>query len=104
MTSKPRSAKIKVIEHLYQVVSGQGRVIATLQDVREAIIHCNDAYGLKLSLSNPANFMKDLVRGKNASKNWPESLKEKRIGGRQRVGGGRVLEFVPYVEGQTDPF
>ena len=48
--------------------------------------------------------MKDLMRGRGAEANWPDSLKAARIGGRQRVGGGRVLEFVPYAEGQTDPF
>jgi hypothetical protein len=104
MAARPRSTKIKVVEYLYQTLAAENRSVATIADVRDAIIHCNAAYGLTLSPSNPANFMKDLVRGKNASTNWPESLKVLKIGGRQRVGEGRVFEFVPYAEGQLDPF
>jgi hypothetical protein len=100
----PRSQKVKVVEYLYKKLKSQKRTIATLDDVRDALIYCAKKYGLKLKSGNPANFMKDLLRGKNASRNWPESLKRIRIGGRQRVGRGRALEFVPYAEGQTDPF
>src|SRR4051812_21512174 len=104
MPEKPRSQKIPVVEYLYEKLESEGRSVATLADVKEAIAHCNELHGSKLSTSNPANFMKDLVRGKNASLNWPESLKARGIGGRQRVGEGRVFEFLPYAEGQTDPF
>ena len=104
MASKPKSEKIKVIEYLYDKLTAEGRTVAGFSDVQQAIIKCNEEFGLSLSTSNPANFMKDLVRGKNASRNWPESLKAKRVGGRQRVGGGRVLEFVPYAPNQTDAF
>jgi len=48
--------------------------------------------------------MKDIVRGKNAADHWPQSLKARKIGGRQRVGDGRAFEFVPYSSGQLDPF
>ncbi|MBR1226892.1 hypothetical protein JQ600_18345 [Bradyrhizobium sp. AUGA SZCCT0176] len=104
MATKPKSEKIRVIEYLYEKLTAEGRTVAMLSDVQQAIVTCNAQFGLSLSTSNPANFMKDLVRGKNASRNWPESLKGKKIGGRQRVGGGRALEFVPYGPDQTDAF
>jgi hypothetical protein len=104
MATKPRSKKIPVVEYLYEKLKAEGRTIATLTDVRDAILVCNERHGLGLSASNPANFMKDLVRGRSASLNWPDSLKALRIGGRQRVGEGRVFEFLPYLEGQTEPF
>ncbi|MGQ0589832.1 MAG: hypothetical protein ACT4N8_09920, partial [Sphingosinicella sp.] len=58
----------------------------------------------KLSSKNPANFMKDLIRSDNASKNWPASLCAQGMGGRQRVGADRVFEFQRYAEGQREPF
>lgn len=104
MAQKPRSQKTQVVEYLFEKVKGEDSWVVTLQDVSEAIEHCNKAFNLNLSTRNPANFMKDLVRGRSASSNWPQSLKDARIGGRQRVGGGRVFEFVPYASAQTDPF
>jgi hypothetical protein len=104
MAQKPRSQKTQVVEYLFDQIKDDASWVVMLQDVSEAIEHCNKAYGLDLSTRNPANFMKDLVRGKGASLNWPQSLKDAHIGGRQRVGGGRVFEFVRYAEGQTDPF
>jgi hypothetical protein len=104
MPPRRRSEKTPVIEYLYQKLHSEGRSVATLADVQAAIVHCKKKFGLGLSSNNPANFMKDLVRGRGGSSNWPESLKALRIGGRQRVGEGRVLEFVPYAADQTEPF
>ncbi|MGO4334913.1 hypothetical protein AB4037_08360 [Labrys sp. KB_33_2] len=109
MATKPRSKKIQVVEYLYEKLSqGVERVedmpVVTMGDVRDAIAFCNERYGLGLSQSNPANFMKDLIRGQNASRNWPESLTAQGIGGRQRVGEGRVFEFTRFEEGQTEAF
>jgi hypothetical protein len=73
-------------------------------DVVLAIQHCNATMGLRLSTANPANFMKDIVRGDSASDHWPERLTALRIGARQRPGGQRVFEFVPFASGQTEPF
>ena len=73
-------------------------------DVVKAIIHCNAAFNLGLSTVNPANFMKDVVRGDNASENWPPRLDALRIGARQRPGDRRVFEFTDYAIGQTEPF
>lgn len=104
MSQKPRSQKTRVVEYLFDRIKDEESWVVMLQDVSEAISHCNSVYGSDLSTRNPANFMKDLVRGRNASLNWPQALKDARIGGRQRVGGGRVFEFVRYAEDQTDPF
>lgn len=48
--------------------------------------------------------MKDIIRGQGASGMWPIRLHNLRIGGRQVTGDGNVFEFVPYEEGQTEPF
>jgi hypothetical protein len=98
------SQKTKVVQYLYEKLRGEGRSVASFEDVANAIRHCNQHFALSLSDNNPANFMKDLLRGLNASKNWPDSLKAKRITGRQVTGDGRIFEFVPYDEGQNDPF
>jgi hypothetical protein len=86
------------------VLSAEDRTTATFDDVREAIKFCNDKFGNTLKTDNPANFMKDLLRGGNASLNWPERLKQLKITGRQVTGEDRIFEFVRYPEGQTDPF
>lgn len=103
-----QSNKIPVIDDLWDMLQaeGQGRMVVTFDDVQEAIDRFNKAHKPKkpLSSKNPANFMKDIVRNDNASGNWPKRLCDLRIGGRQRVSHNRVLEFVPYTEGQTEPF
>jgi hypothetical protein len=62
------------------------------------------ATGADLSTANPANFLKDIVRGKNANQFWPERLKAARITARQRYGSKRVFQFVAYETTQTEPF
>lgn len=100
------SDKIPVIERIWAKLQseGEGRMVVYFEDVTEAIEYCNQQDGLKRSGKNPANFMKDLVRSDNASGNWPRSLCQAGIGGRQRVGHNRVFEFAPYEEGQQEPF
>jgi hypothetical protein len=83
---------------------GQGRRMVNSSDVVQAILHCNAKHALGLSTRNPANFMKDIVRGDDASDHWPERLTKLQIGARQRPGGQRVFEFVPFAQGQTEPF
>jgi len=105
----PRSQKPYVIERIYERLldfsTGRlARSIVTNQDVVEAITWCNEHKGTGLSDKNPANFMKDIIRGAGASGMWPQSLHQKRIGGRQVTGDGNVFEFIPYEEGQTEPF
>jgi len=53
---------------------------------------------------NPTDFMQDLLRGANASKNWPASVAARRFTGIQRTGDGECFEFIPYRPGQTEPF
>jgi hypothetical protein len=101
----PKSQKPAVIEWIYDSMidpstGALGRFIVTSDDVLAGI----DATGADLSKKNPANFIKDVIRGHGASGMWPEKLKALRIGGRQVTGDGNVFEFVPYEEGQTDPF
>ena len=105
----PKSEKPIVIEHIFNErfdeQTGQlNRTIVTNTDVVEAITECTKKYGIKLSTRNPANFVKDIIRGKSASGMWPDRLKELRFGARQVTGDGNVFEFVPYAEGQTEPF
>lgn len=103
------SQKTIVIEYLFNMhwdeESGElKKSIMTLQDVAEAIRACNEASGQNLQSNNPANFMKDLLRGANASKNWPESVAQKRYTAEQRTGTGDCFEFVPYQDAQIEPF
>lgn len=103
------SAKTKVIEHLFMThwdaATGQlTKSVMTMQDVLQAIEHCNTRFGTKLSRRNPANFMKDIVRGAAASVHWPQELKTRSYTAKQRTGAGDVFEFVPYPPGCTEPF
>ena len=100
------SDKLPVIERIWEVLAaeGQDRMTVYFADVVEAIEHCNKLDGKNRSAKNPANFMKDLIRSDNASANWPDSLKKRCMGGRQRVGLNRVFEFQPYASCQTEPF
>jgi len=103
------SSKTNVIEYLFDLnwddTKGSLRkTLMSLEDVAEAIRKCNEIYGTNLSARNPANFMKDFLRGANASNNWPASVAAKRYTARQRTGGGDVFEFVPYLPNQTEPF
>jgi len=76
----------------------------SLDDVADAIRDCNKLQGTTLSDRNPANFMKDLLRGANASKNWPVNVAKHRFTGIQRTGDGECFEFIPYKPGQTEAF
>jgi hypothetical protein len=105
----PRSQKPQVIERIFERLLDAStgrptRSIVTNQDVTEAIAWCNKHKGTNLSDKNPANFIKDIIRGAGASGMWPQSLHERKIGARQVTGDGNVFEFVPYEEGQKEPF
>jgi hypothetical protein len=104
-----RSQKPQVIERIYErlldpAIGRLTRSIVTNQDVAKAIVWCNKHKGTNLSDKNPANFIKDIIRGAGASGMWPQSLHVKRIGARQVTGYGNVFEFIAYEEGQTEPF
>lgn len=98
------SKKTPVVLYLFEKLDAEGRTVVTFDDVSAAIKECNDKFDLKLSDNNPANFMKDLLRGMNGSKNWPSELTEKKITGRQLTGGGRIFEFIPFDQGQIEAF
>lgn len=103
------SEKTIVIEHLFRKYwdesSGSlSKTLMSLEDVATAIRECNATKGTTLSDRNPANFMKDFMRGTSASRNWPEALAALRFTAVQRTGTGDVFEFIPYADGQTEPF
>lgn len=99
------SQKTLVVKHLYKVLKARGETVADNGDVSAAIAHCVDHLGVKLKKdSNPYNFMKDLLRGPHANANWPKVLKRIRVTGRQVVGDGKIMEFVPFEPGQAEPF
>jgi hypothetical protein len=104
-----KSQKPLVIQRIYETLldpaTGQlRRTVVTGRDVMDAIDWANANHGSTLSNRNPANFIKDVIRGKGASGMWPDSLKAARITAKQTTGGGNVFEFVPYDVGQADPF
>lgn len=103
------SSKLAVIEHifdqLYDPVSGKlSRTLVTFEDVVAAIRYCNNAGLTNLSDKNPANFLKDVIRGENANQNWPAKLIKLRFTARQSPGNRQVFEFVPFESGQQVPF
>lgn len=103
------SHKTEVVEHLFfkhwnDADQTLAKSLMSLEDVAQAIRECNEKLGRSLSDRNPANFMKDLMRGANASKNWPRSVAEKRYTAVQRTGSGDVFEFIPFRDDQTEPF
>lgn len=103
------SQKTKVIKHLFnkfwdQSSGSLSKTLMSLDDVAEGIRECNKLHGTTLSDRNPANFMKDLLRGANASRNWPQSVANQQFTGIQRTGDGECFEFIPYKLGQTEPF
>lgn len=103
------SRKTNVIEHLFEKYWDEAsqslrKSLMSLEDVALAIRECNKIHGTSLSDRNPANFMKDLMRGANASANWPKSVAERGYTAYQRTGDGDVFEFVPYQDEQTEAF
>lgn len=103
------SEKTPVIEYLFlkhwdEKKKRLTRTLMTFDDVLLAIRHCNEKFGSTLSEKNPANFLKDIVRGQGASAIWPEKLKELRYTAAQRPGDGNVFEFIPYPTGTDEPF
>lgn len=54
--------------------------------------------------TDPANFLKDIVRRRNASTIWPAEVAALGYTGEQRTGQGDSFEFVPFKPGQTEPF
>jgi hypothetical protein len=75
-----------------------------LEDVSQAIAACNALDGKKRSTRNPANFVKDYPRHRNAAnKKWPKRIKDAGYTIKQRTGGGKCFEFVKMQPGEQ-PF
>lgn len=105
----PKSEKPVVIERIFDVLFDKDtkqlrRTVVTNQDIVEAIVWAEANHGTRLSSRNPANFIKDLIRGAGANGMWPDSLKAARVTAKQTTGGGNVFEFVDYGPGQQEPF
>lgn len=105
------SAKTAVIEHLFfkywdEKTGLLTKTVMSMEDVRDAIIHCNalPTRVRGLSADNLANFLKDVVRKPTASKNWPANVSALGFTGEQRTGEGNSFEFVPLPAGQLAPF
>ena len=103
------SQKTKVIEYLFRKFwdheqNALEKTVMSLSDVSAAIRECNAIYGGSLSDNNPANFLKDILRGTGASRNWPDFVSEKRFTAEQRTGSGDCFEFIPFAEGQEEAF
>jgi hypothetical protein len=75
-----------------------------LEDVSQAIAACNARDGKKRSTRNPANFVKDYPRHRNAAnKKWPKLIKDAGYKIKQRTGGSKCFEFVRMLPGEL-PF
>jgi len=102
------SEKTIIIERIFDTLYDEStesfsRTVVTAADVQDAKRFCAEHHGIKMKLDgNPFNFMKDIVRGKSASKIWPQRLKDLQIGGVQRTGDGAIFEFVHGIEGALD--
>jgi hypothetical protein len=102
MATKSESEKPQVIEYLYEKYRRNDLPDGVVTN--DLVVDAIRATGADLSTANPANFLKDIVRGKNANLFWPERLKADRISARQRYGSKRVFQFVEFAEGQIEPF
>lgn len=103
------SEKTAVIQYLFDQYwerqsNTLSKTIMTLDDVKDAIRACNAIDGLTRSDRNPANFLKDVIRSRNASQIWPTAVADLRFTGEQRTGAGDSFEFVPYAADQVEPF
>lgn len=102
------SDKTIIIERIFDTLYDENtqtfsRTLVSNVDVQEAKRYCAEHHGTKLKPDgNAYNFMKDIVRGKSASKIWPQRLKDLKIGGAQRTGDGAIFEFVHGVDGALD--
>lgn len=104
-----KSQKPTVIERIFDVLFDHqtqqlSRSNVTSQDVIDAIEWSNRERGTKLSSKNPANFIKDVIRGRGANGMWPTSLTRRRITARQTTGAGQVFEFIKFEPEQHEPF
>src|SRR5579871_4489151 len=85
--TQAQSMKVEVIEWLFRQhwpLGGSrppGRMLVTRHEVAKGIAARNSKHpdARKLSVGNPANFLKDFIRKRTCNSNWPRSLKELNI-------------------------
>lgn len=98
------SLKTAVVERLYKMWRADPdsvpRGIVRSELLRAVMVEVSPG----LSTANPANFLKDIVRSKNANDWWPQLLKNDRIRARQVLGKKRVFMFWDYIPGTDIPF
>jgi hypothetical protein len=105
-----RSKKPAVVERIFDLLwdpttKTLKKTMVTMGEVQQTIEWANQNLGSTLSTRNPANFLKDMVRGSGANAMWPQKLKDLGWAAEQRTGkGGNSFEFIPYIAGQTEPF
>lgn len=92
--------KWPVLLELWRRKQSESSRIVTGHDIEAAI----DASRTKLGKRNTANFLKDIIRRKGASRLWPPELVRERITARQVFGDKRVFEFVPFEKGYDEAF
>ena len=103
------SDKTAIVDYLFNMYWDEAsqsltKNVMSLEDVGDAIRACNQVDGLNRSDRNPANFLKDIVRSRNASGIWPQNVANRGFTGKQRTGTGECFEFVRYELGQVEPF
>ncbi len=102
------SQKTRIIESIFSARYIDGALtnpVVTLTDISAAIRDHNNKYSNQaLSDRNPANFFKDLIRGRSRNSNWPTVVFDAGYSGRQLPGENRCFEFVQVTVGQTQPF
>lgn len=106
---EPRSDKTPVIKFLFDRRYDWGTKrfrpeTVTQSEIQDAINIIQQEEGIALSVGNPANFLKDLLRSKHRNYHWPADIATEGYTGRQSYSDGRVFDFVPYQLGQTEPF
>lgn len=106
---KKKSEKPYVIERIFtqrwdEATNTLNDSLVTNDQVASAIRWANENKETKLSALNPANFIKDIIRGKNASAMWPDLLKRHRWTAVQVTGNGNIFRFVRYSDDQNEPF
>ncbi|RWE07706.1 MAG: hypothetical protein EOS23_26715 [Mesorhizobium sp.] len=94
-----------LFDRRYDKSSGQfTEMTVTSDEIQDAIVTLKQYMGISLSVTNPANFLKDFLRSKTRNKQWPSEISQAGYTARQAYSEGRVFDFVPYEKGQTVPF
>jgi hypothetical protein len=102
--------KTEIILHLFKK-----RWNRETRELRDPVVYSNEIRqehadyrrrrNQDVEVTNVPAFMKDLLRKRSrANTNWPREVFEAGYTARQVTGRGRVFEFIPVQQGQTEPF